>query len=353
MNQSLRRDLILVGVLWALLTLAGELFAAFVDFYPQAMSDKGEKIEDAFQFLVFAAVPVFALVVAVLLFTIVRHSARTGDEPPEDGPPYRGRGAVPLTWFGASAALTLIIMIYPGLIGIPEMFTDAEAGDLTVEVTGVQWAWIFDYPDHDVRTINELALPVDREVTFKITSQDVLHSFFVPAFLMKIDAVPGLTTTLTLRPTHVGSFESNEMLRVQCAELCGLAHSRMVAPIQVMSEEDFRQWLDGKAGGGAANGEAPAATTLQIVAQDLLFDRDALQGPPDQPFAVELDNRDEGTMHNFSVYTDASAQQALFVGDIFPGVEARTFQVPALESGEYFFRCDVHPTTMTGTLRVR
>jgi cytochrome c oxidase subunit 2 len=291
--------------------------------------------------------------VAVLSFTVVRHSAHTGDEPPEDGPPYRGRGAVPVAWFGASACLAIVVMIYPGLVGIPKVFEHGSPDDLTVEVSGVQWAWIFDYAGEDVRTINELALPVDRRVTFKITSEDVLHSFFIPAFLMKIDAVPGLTTTMTLRPTHVGSFASNEMLRVQCAELCGLSHSKMAAPVQIMSEEDFQQWLADKAGGGAADGEQPAAVTLQIAAEGLLFDTDALEAPADQPFAVELDNRDEGTMHNFSVYTDSSAQEPLFVGDLFAGPEVRTYQVPALASGEYFFRCDVHPATMTGTLRVR
>jgi cytochrome c oxidase subunit 2 len=353
MNQSLRRDLILVGVLWAFLTLAGELFAVLVDFYPQVMSDKGEKIEDAFKFLVYAAVPVFAMVVAVLIYTALRHRASSGDGPPEDGPPYRGRGAIPVVWFGASAGLTLLVMVYPGLVGIPEVFTDPSDSDLTVQVTGIQWAWIFDYQDGDVRTINELVLPVDREVTFEITSEDVLHSFFVPAFLMKIDAVPGLTTTMTLRPTALGSFETNEMLRVQCAELCGLSHSKMVAPVQVVSDEDFQQWLADKAGGGATDGEQPGATTLQIAAENLKFDTDALEAPAGQPFAVELDNRDQGVVHNFSVYTDSSAEEPLFVGDLFAGPEVRTLEVPALASGEYFFRCDVHPTTMTGTLRVR
>src|SRR3972149_11090134 len=113
----MKRDLMIAGGLWLLLTAVGELLAAFVDFYPEAKSDKGEEIETAFRALVFCAVPVFALVVTVLLYSVLRH--RVAGPPTEDGPGFRGRGAVPLAWFGVTAGLTPGVMIYPGFVGTP------------------------------------------------------------------------------------------------------------------------------------------------------------------------------------------------------------------------------------------
>ena len=93
----MRRDFILVAALWLALTAIGELLAIFGDIYPVPSSDKGEEIEHAFRVLVYFAVPVFTLVIAVLVYTVL--TRRTVGMPEQDGPPLHGRGSVPLAWF--------------------------------------------------------------------------------------------------------------------------------------------------------------------------------------------------------------------------------------------------------------
>jgi plastocyanin len=98
-------------------------------------------------------------------------------------------------------------------------------------------------------------------------------------------------------------------------------------------------------------GQKPAET-LMIAAQGIAFNRDTLEPPWGKPFAIEFTNSDVDTPHNVAIYTDSSASTRLFVGEIFPGAASRTYSVPALDPGTYFFRCDVHPTQMTGSVVV-
>ncbi len=351
-NPSVKRHLIVASLLWLSLTAVGEALAVWGDFYPLARADKGEEIEEAFRALVFLAIPVCSFVVTVLAYSLL--SGGTAETPPEDGPPLRGQGPVPLAWLGITAALTLTIMIYPGLTGIPKIFGGESDADVLVQVEGVQWTWLISYPQYNIERVNELVLPVDRTVRFEITSLDVLHSFWVPAFLMKIDAVPGQTTTISLRPTEEGSFQTDPMLRVQCAELCGLGHSRMRIPVDLVSEGEFEEWVAAQRAAAPTPAASPGdlATTLEIAAKSIVFDKDTLEAPAGEPFAIKFNNQDVGVPHNVAIYTDKSARESVFAGDIFPGPEVRNYQVSALKADEYFFRCDVHPQ-MTGTLIVR
>ena len=92
-------------------------------------------------------------------------------------------------------------------------------------------------------TDNELVLPVDTHVRFDVTAVDVLHSFWIPAFRTKIDAVPGLTTTLHANITETGDYKDDINFRVQCAELCGRDHSIMMSPVRVVERDEFNEWV--------------------------------------------------------------------------------------------------------------
>lgn len=112
-------------------------------------------------------------------------------------------------------------------------------------------------------------------------------------------------------------------------------------------------------GGGEAEetpGEAPPCTAtgteLSVSAMNIQFSTDCLAAPAGQAFTITFENNDAGTMHNVAIYTDESAQTPLFQGEIFEGVDSMTYEVPALDAGTFFFRCDVHPTIMTGTFVV-
>jgi cytochrome c oxidase subunit 2 len=361
----MKRELLLAGALWAGLTVVGELLAVFVDIYPTPKSDKAEDIDTAFRFLVYAAVPVFTFVIAVLVYSVM--SRRIADPSEGDGPPIQGRGAVPLAWFGITAGLTLMIMIYPGLISIPDIVgDDDEEVDLVVEVTGFQWQWSFTYPEQQIDifgspdNIPTMVLPLESNVRFNITSVDVLHSFWVPAFQMKIDAVPGKITSFSLRPTEIGDFDDDPLMRVQCAELCGLQHSRMWARVEVVTVEEFEEWA-AQQGAGAA--PSPAATPVagaqqfSIVGENIAFDLDEIVVEGDRQVAISFDNRDAGVLHNWALYESeeaAAGAGGLIAGStIQPGPVVQTIPFDPPDPGSYFYRCDVHPTTMTGTLVVR
>jgi plastocyanin len=126
----------------------------------------------------------------------------------------------------------------------------------------------------------------------------------------------------------------------------------MMIPVRVMNEEDFQAWLAANRKTEQPSPSAGAVTTLDLVAKDLLFDKESIETPAGEPFDVRLDNQDS-VPHNFSIYTDETAATPIFQGDIVQGVANITYSLPGLDAASYFFRCDVHPTTMTGTLTVK
>mgnify|MGYP000078092438 CR=1 FL=1 len=252
----MRRDLVAVAALWLVLTVLGEVLAFAFDFQPAPLSDKGEDIKDAVRILTYFAIPVLTFVIAALIYSILRFRA-TGPE--ADGTPMQSR-VVPWVWLGVTSALAFTIMVFPGLLGTIEVTKGSSGhqhasegqasagagGTLLVQVEGLQWTWLVHYPDQGVRNARELVLPVGQQVTLEVTSRDVLHSFWVPAFMLKIDAIPGVVNHVTFIPTEVGSYEENSLLRLQCAELCGQAHAWMVIPVRVVGQEEFERWVAGQ-----------------------------------------------------------------------------------------------------------
>ena len=109
---------------------------------------------------------------------------------------------------------------------------------LEVNVTGKQWAWTVEYKNGVKST--ELVVPVNKDVKLILSSEDVIHSFFIPSFRIKQDAVPGRYTTLWFRAEKLGEFH------VFCAEFCGTSHSGMITRLKVVSQEDFDKWLTGE-----------------------------------------------------------------------------------------------------------
>jgi len=243
-RDSASKAVVITFATWLLLTVAGVIFVLEYDFYPTVASDKGEDIAGAFRLLTALAVPVGAMVIAILAYAVLR---RGSDQlPPEDGPPHTGRGVVPRVWFGATTALTLLVIIHPGMTALSKILDDPESPDLVVNVESTQWTWLVSYPSEGVQQQPELVIPVNKTVRFNITSRDVLHSFWVPSMLTKVDAVPGRTTTLTLKATKTGDFASDPLIRLQCAELCGVGHSLMRVPVGVVTENEFKAWIQSR-----------------------------------------------------------------------------------------------------------
>ncbi|MCS7171885.1 MAG: cytochrome c oxidase subunit II [Armatimonadetes bacterium] len=245
--------------LWAVFSALFLLAASRFDAFPLSAAREAEVADHAFRLLMLLAGPVFAAVVSVLVYVLL---ARRGRGDPPEAPPYTPEHpAIPRTWFVLTAALCVYVVYNPGLVGLAEMRgvplggllargryaavglpSLPPGGELVVRVRASRWLWQFEYPEHNV-TARELVLPAGRRVRFEVTSVDIVHSFWVPAFRTKIDAVPNLTTYLRVTPTRVGSFEQSADLRVQCAELCGVGHGIMAAPVRVVEPEAFEAWV--------------------------------------------------------------------------------------------------------------
>lgn len=203
--------------------------------------------DHGFAFLLRATVVIFTFVVAVMLYAAWAFRARRGDG---DSPaPVRDHPGFSWTWLVLSLVLNIVFIFYPGVWGLRHMLGSPRPDDLVVWVKAEQWSWVFTYPDYGVTVEDRLVLPAGRRIRLEITSEDVIHSFWVPAFRLKKDAVPGRTTTLFVTPTEPISSRDDLNARVQCAELCGLGHATMRAVLQVLEPEVFEEWAARQRGG--------------------------------------------------------------------------------------------------------
>ena len=231
-----RHPIIPLVVIGAIASAIGIAIALWIDWFPADAADQAAPIDTLYDVLMIVSVPIFVLVTTVVLYSVWAFRMRPGQEN-EDGPPIHGNTRLEVVWTALPAILlvSLCSYAYAVLTDIEEKHADA----LVVHVRAVQFAWTYSYPQDDGRPVTSttLMLPKDRPVLFRIRSEDVIHDFWVPAFRVKIDAVPGITTEVRATPTRIGSFP------VVCAELCGLGHATMRSTATVVAQPAFDRWL--------------------------------------------------------------------------------------------------------------
>lgn len=245
MSDDLRKNWVYFAVIWAVVTAIGEFLAFGIDLLPGKWSDTAHVVDEAYVLLIGVAVPVFAMVVALMVTSLLRFRV-TGpsDGPPvEDGPHVPNNRRLVTGWTIASSLLALMLAVSPGFTGLRDVRGESRA-DIVVQVQAQRWSWKFTYENGGIET-KELVLPVDKRVRFDMTSVDIVHSFYIPAFRIKLDTVPGRVTKLYLTPEKEGGYEDDYTMRVQCAELCGLGHAAMAVPVRVVSEAEFEKWVAG------------------------------------------------------------------------------------------------------------
>lgn len=237
----MKRHWMIALLLWLVLTVGGEYLAVNVDLFPVGAAREAEIIDEAFRFLMILGVPVFTFVIAAMVYSTLAFRATEGTQA---GRTFYTSRPVTWTWLAVTSGLAIFIVFNPGLKGLRELTEDTNQ-DLTVLVEAEQWQWTYTYVDYGItlEDADDLVLPVDRRVMFEITSADVIHSFWVPAFRMKVDAMPGRTNVMYITPTELGSFEDDFNMRVQCAEMCGTGHPRMRTGVTVLSQGDFEAWV--------------------------------------------------------------------------------------------------------------
>lgn len=229
------------------LTVVTSVIMLIPDWNGEQASTAAADIDRLLDVMIVLSSFVFSIVLVMLGYSIYRWRARPGDE--SDGEPIHGNTRLEVVW---TLIPTVIVLFAAGYSWI--VLDDIEARDpdrLVVNVTSQQFAWSFEYPEAGV-TSRELHVPVDRQVEFKMTTLDVIHSFWVPEWRIKKDNVPGMTTRAIITPDREGEFT------LVCTELCGFGHATMRAPVVVESEPEFDRWLSEQRSAGAGGG-APAA----------------------------------------------------------------------------------------------
>jgi cytochrome c oxidase subunit II len=229
------RHFVIVGVLTAVLTALVYLILSNVGLLPVQASAQALPIDRMINLQIALISFLFSLIIAFMGYSIVVFRQRQGDT--TDGVHMTGSTRLEVLW----TLLPLALVIYLSFIGAQALgeVRQPEAQALQVKVTAFQWSWLFEYPEYGIRS-NTLYLPVDRQAQLLLTSRDVIHSFWVPEFRVKQDALPGenLVKEVRITPTILGEY------KVLCAEMCGGAHAYMVSPVKVVSQEEFQAWLD-------------------------------------------------------------------------------------------------------------
>jgi cytochrome c oxidase subunit 2 len=215
------------------------MFAEIV-WFPHQASTTAREVDRLLLFLVAVCGAVGLLVAVLLIGFAVRFRRRPGTPPP--GPM---RGNRPLEWFWTLTPIGIFAIIF--VWGAMLYFDAYRAPDdaAVVYVVAKQWMWKFQHPEGQ-REINQLHVPLGRPVKLMMTSEDVIHSFFVPDFRVHMDVLPARYTSVWFEPTRPGTYH------LFCSQYCGTNHSGMVGSVVVMRPEEYERWLHLHAEGSLA-----------------------------------------------------------------------------------------------------
>jgi cytochrome c oxidase subunit 2 len=227
------------------------MWPRFFPVFPERASTMAGRVDALYFFLVGVSAFFIVLIAGLVIYFAYRYRRRhTG----EVGRPVAGGYALEVLWTGVPVLLTMVMFFWAASVyysmGSPPPDT------LDVYVVGKQWMFKFQHLGGQ-REIDELHVPVGRAVKLTMTSEDVIHDFYVPAFRMKADVLPGRYTTIWFTPTRPGSYH------FFCAQYCGTRHSGMIGQVVVMEPADYQVWLAG------GSGEGSMASAGEKLFQDL------------------------------------------------------------------------------------
>lgn len=210
-------------------------------FYPEQASTLAAEVDALFGYLAGVCALFAVVIMACLCAFAVKYRRRS---PGERGVQIPTQNALEVAWIVVPGILLLSMFVWGASLYVD--LRTPPAGAMDVYVIGRQWMWKVQHPGGQ-REINELHVPQGRPVRLNLTSQDVIHSFYVPAFRIKQDALPGRFTVVWFEATRTGEY------RLFCAEYCGTLHSSMIGRVVVMDPKDYERWLERGAEGSPAS----------------------------------------------------------------------------------------------------
>lgn len=236
----------------AMLALAPNAVALAQLGQPTPITDEARSMHRLYIVVLSLAFAVFVGVVSALLFAVIRYRRHRANDPLP--PQIHGSAKVEAIWVAIPVVIVLTLFTYSAVV-LANVDRKAPADALNIRITGFQFQWQFDYDLQDLGANNpvnregtvsllgtpanipELVIPVDEPVEFVLHSNDVIHSFYIPNFLYKLDVIPGLENRFVVIPRVTGTF------RGQCAELCGVDHALMLFNLRVVTREEFDRWI--------------------------------------------------------------------------------------------------------------
>ena len=239
-----RKSWLPVGLLWLGYTVLLVALTKYVAILPAQWAEEAHVVDEAFILLMYLGSPVMALVLAVMTWGLIAWRSEGADR--EDGPTQQNNRVLVTTWLVITSALAIGVLINPGFVGLAEIRGEPSS-DYVIEIQAAQFFWEITYPNGET-ALDELVVPAEKRVRYDVSSVDVLHSFWIPAFRVKIDAVPGVPTQVYTTATAEGTSDDDVNLRVQCAELCGAGHASMAMPVRVVSDAEFNEYIESLGG---------------------------------------------------------------------------------------------------------
>lgn len=244
--------------------VSGTAFAEYGLNFPPPATEMAHEIYDLHMLIYWICVAIFVVVFGVMFYSIYAHRKSKGAKAAS----FHESTTIEVIWT-AIPFLILVAMAIPSTATLLKMDDTRTEADMVVKITGYQWKWKYDYPDHEIGFFSNLStprdqienydgkgadkgehyllevdepmvLPVGKKVRFLLTANDVLHAWWVPALAVKKDAIPGFVNEMWVRIDEPGTY------RGQCAELCGKDHGFMPVVVQAVSEEEFNAWVSKK-----------------------------------------------------------------------------------------------------------
>jgi cytochrome c oxidase subunit 2 len=201
--------------------------------FPEQASTFADQVDSIYFVTVLLSIFFAILVFTLVIVFAIKYRRKSDDDKPRQ---IEGHLGLELLWTGIPLVLALAMFLWSASVYFH--IVSPPTNVLEMYVVGKQWMWKLQHPEGK-REINELHVPIGQAVRLTMTSEDVIHSFYIPAFRVKKDVLPGRYTTLWFEATKVGEYH------LFCAEYCGTEHSRMIGKVIVMEPQDYEDWLTG------------------------------------------------------------------------------------------------------------
>ncbi|MBZ0310782.1 MAG: c-type cytochrome [Anaerolineae bacterium] len=263
-NQTINYPLVIAAiVVWTIISFIVGLYGAEW-FMPEAATVEADAVDNLFRFMLGFGTFIFLLVETLIFYFAIRYGFMRDRNDESDGPPVHGNNTVEIVWTIIPAIIVFALTIYSFQVLIDT--TEAKDGEREIKVTGQQFFWSFEYPDeqYQLKINHILVVPEDQAIKLAMNSEDVIHAFWVPAFRVKQDVMPGRTSNLRFTankhtglpdPSLINIYDPTLTVdqideldfgyEIVCAELCGALHGRMRGKAFVVTDEEYEEFLEG------------------------------------------------------------------------------------------------------------